>query len=230
VARRSELVDQSSGVSARLPIAARELLISNLERRALTTGEAVVAPRLVDLFATLPAITGKVEMVFEGEQQGAEIVAKKLIGDAVKNLFEAQFPPVEGPRGRTERPRRPRGDFEDDESGPTTLERAEARRGAAPAPPAGPYDAIAAWFADGKKIVLSDQTPFSEHLKTLESVAGLSDFVLKHAKPRDHYERAFLMELVLEGLVQNLRIAREDLDSTLTYAELAKFNLMRSRG
>jgi magnesium chelatase subunit I len=231
VARRSELVDQSSGVSARLPIAARELLTSNLERRALTTGETVVAPRLVDLFATLPAITGKVEMVFEGEQQGAEIVAKKLIGDAVKNLFEAQFPPVEGPRTRTERPRRPRGDFDEDEGGgPTTLERAEGRRAAAAAPPPGPYDAIAAWFADGKKIVLSDQTPFSEHLKTLESVAGLSDFVLKHAKPPDHYQRAFLMELVLEGLVQNLRIAREDLDSTLTYAELAKFNLMRSRG
>ena len=139
VARRSELVDQSSGVSARLPIAARELLISNLERRALATGETVVAPRLVDLFATLPAITGKVEMVFEGEQQGAEIVAKKLIGDAVKNLFEAQFPPVEGPRARAERPRRPRGDLDEDEGGgPTTLERAEARRAAAPAPPAGP--------------------------------------------------------------------------------------------
>ena len=184
----------------------------------------------MDLFATLPAITGKVEMVFEGEQQGAEIVAKKLIGDAVKTLFEAQFPPVEGPRTRAERPRRPRGDFDDDESGPTTLERAEARRGTAPAPPPGPYDAIAGWFTEGKKIVLSDQSSFSEHLKTLECVTGLSDFVLKHAKPRDHYERAFLMELVLEGLVQNLRIAREDLDSTLTYAELAKFNLMRSRG
>ncbi len=110
------------------------------------------------------------------------------------------------------------------------LERADARRASAPSAPAGPYDAIAGWFSDGKKIVLSDQTPFSEHLKTLESVSGLADFVQKHAKPRDHYERAFLMELVLEGLVQNLRIAREDLDSTLTYAELAKFNLMRSRG
>ena len=56
----------------------------------------------MDLFAALPAITGKVEMVFEGEQQGAEIVAKKLIGDAVKGLFEAKFPPVEGPRTRAE--------------------------------------------------------------------------------------------------------------------------------
>jgi hypothetical protein len=161
-------------------------------------------------------------------------VAKKLIGDAVKTLFEATFPPVEGPRTRAESRRRPRsGELDDDDlSGPTTLERAEGRRTASAAAAAapGPYDDIVAAFTNERKIVLSDATPFSEHLKTLESVKGLSDFVLKHAKPRDHYERAFLMELVLEGLVQNLRIAREDLDSTLTYAELAKFNLMRSRG
>src|SRR5438876_1283947 len=112
VARRSEFVDQTSGVSARMPIATRELLASNLERRALRTGEKVVAPRLVDLFATLPAITGKVEMVFEGEQQGAEIIAKKLIGDAVKTLFESKFPPVEGPRGRAEKARQ--RDVDDD--------------------------------------------------------------------------------------------------------------------
>jgi len=105
-----------------------------------------------------------------------------------------------------------------------------AERKPAPAAAPGPYDAIVASFANDRKIVLSDDTPFSEHLKALESVEGLSDFVLKHAKPRDHFERAFLMELVLEGLVQNLRIAREDLDSTITYAEIAKFNLMRSRG
>ncbi|HEV8267644.1 MAG TPA: magnesium chelatase [Thermoanaerobaculia bacterium] len=231
VARRSELVDQTSGVSARMPIAARELLVSNLERRALKTGEKVVAPRLVDLFATLPAVTGKVEMVFEGEQQGPEIVAKKLVGDAVKSLFESRFPPVEGPRTRAEKARRRPDD--DDELGVLGAERfgGEKRAARAPEPPpSGPYDAIVAAFAGDRKIVLSDDTPFSEHVKALESVPGLSDFVLSHAKPRDHYERAFLMELVLEGLVQNLRIAREDLDSTITYAEIAKFNLMRSRG
>lgn len=229
VARRSEFVDQSSGVSARLPIAARELLVSNLERRALKTGETIVAPRLVDLFAALPAITGKVEMVFEGEQQGAEIVAKKLIGEAVKSLFEARFPAVDGPKGRAERARRRSPDDEDDFPGPFAAEKAPTPRASSNAP-AGPYDTIAAWFTGERKIVLSDETPFSEHLKTLESVPGLSDLVHKHAKPRDHFERALLMELVLEGLVQNLRIAREDLDSTLTYAEMAKFNLMRSRG
>src|SRR5258706_9838634 len=95
VARQSELVDQSSGVSARLTIAAIELLQSNLERRAAMTGDAYVFPRLADLAMLLPAITGKVEMVYEGEQQGSEVVARKLIGQAVGKLFESKFPPVE---------------------------------------------------------------------------------------------------------------------------------------
>src|SRR5438034_566981 len=95
VARESELVDQSSGVSARLTIAATELLQSNMERRAALTGEAHIFPRLADLAMILPAITGKVEMVYEGEQQGAEVVARKLIGQAVGKLFESKFPPVE---------------------------------------------------------------------------------------------------------------------------------------
>jgi len=231
VARRSDLVDQSSGVSARMPIAARELLVSNMERRAVKNHETVVAPRLVDLFAALPAITGKVEMVFEGEQQGAEIVAKRLIGEAVKGLFDARFPPVEGPKGRAEKARPRRAEIDDDETrGPFAADKGERKgNGAAPAP-SGPYEEIVRWFASDRKIVLSDESPFSEHLKTLDSIQGLSSFVHEHAKPRDHYERAFLMELVLEGLVQSLRVAREDLDSTVTYAEMAKFNLMRSRG
>src|SRR5438105_1133500 len=95
VARDSELVDQSSGVSARLTISAMELLQSNLERRTAMTGDAHVFPRLSDLAMVLPAITGKVEMVYEGEQQGAEVVARKLIGTAVAKLFESKFPAVE---------------------------------------------------------------------------------------------------------------------------------------
>src|SRR5262249_53305529 len=79
-ARESDLVDQTSGVSARVAIAALELLTSNLERRALATGDDPATPRLCDLPMLLPAITGKVEMVYEGEQQGMEVVARKLIG------------------------------------------------------------------------------------------------------------------------------------------------------
>ena len=93
-ARESELVDQSSGVSARVPIAALELLVSNLERRALVTGDLPVYPRLVDVHTLLPAITGKVEMVYEGEQKGAEVVARALIGAAVKKRFAAEFPAI----------------------------------------------------------------------------------------------------------------------------------------
>src|SRR2546428_645131 len=77
---------------ASMPISAIEILASNLERRGIRNGEPRVSPRLCDLPATLPAITGKVEMVYEGEQQGAEVVAKKLIGTAVKKLFDAKFP------------------------------------------------------------------------------------------------------------------------------------------
>lgn len=226
VARRSDLVDQTSGVSARMPIAARELLTSNLEKRALKNGENHASPRLVDLFATLPAITGKVEMVFEGEQQGAEIVAKKLIGEAVKALFEARFPPVEGPKGRADRARKNRNDFEEDES-VASFDRSE-RRSSPPAPT--PYDKIVSSFGKDRKIVLSDESTFADHLKALRSVDGLEEFVRSHASPKDDYDLALLMELVLEGLVQSLRIAREDLDSTVTYSEMAKFNLMRSRG
>ena len=218
-ARASDLVDQASGVSARMPIAMRELLVSNLERRAVLANEAVVSPRLVDLAATLPAITGKVEMVFEGEQQGAEIVARKLVGEAVKKLFEATFPPVDGPRARGERVRHREAD--DEEAGPFARERA---------PLAGPYEKVVAWFTKERTLVLSDETPFERHLASLDAVDGLAELVAAHARPSDEHERAFLMELALEGLVQSLRIAREDLDSTVTYTELARLSLMRGRG
>ena len=90
-ARASDLVDQTSGVSARVAIAALELLVSNLERRGLATGDLPVYPRLADLHMLLPAITGKVEMVYEGEQQGVEVVARQLVGEAAK-AFSSRLP------------------------------------------------------------------------------------------------------------------------------------------
>jgi magnesium chelatase subunit I len=166
-------------------------------------------------------------MVFEGEQQGAEIVAKKLIGEAVKALFEARFPPVEGPKGRAEKSRKARNDFDEDDPQVASFDRSERR---STPPPPTPYDRIVSGFSKEKKVVLSDETPFATHLASLKSVEGLEEFVKKHTTPKDEYDLAFLMELVLEGLVLNLRIAREDLDSTVSYSEMAKFNLMRSRG
>ena len=85
-------------------------------------------------------------------------------------------------------------------------------------------------FRSERKAVLSDETPFARHLADLDAIDGLAELVASNGKPADDFERAFLMELVLEGLVLSLRIAREDLDSTVTYAEMARLNLMRSRG
>lgn len=90
-ARQSELVDQKSGVSARLTISAMENLYSAAERRMLLNGESNTHLRIADLFAVLPSITGKVELVYEGELEGANNVAQNLIGKAIRTLFSQQF-------------------------------------------------------------------------------------------------------------------------------------------
>ncbi len=234
-ARESELVDQSSGVSARLTIAALELLHSNLERRAALTGDRYVFPRLSDLAMVLPAITGKVEMVYEGEQQGAEVVARKLIGTAVAKLFESKFPPVERAGARNERSRYEEQDDMDDvfagrrkqqmkkeppkhhEEPPKQDKRVEPN-----------YDTILAWFMEGNKITLSDEAPFAKHFAELKRVPKLAETAQKYVQPSRDEELGFWMELVLEGLHQALRLSREDLDSTITFQELMKFNVLRT--
>ncbi|VXC15959.1 Magnesium chelatase [Flavobacterium sp. 9AF] len=94
-ARDSEFVDSKSGVSARLSITAYENLMATAERRALLAGEEKTTVRLSDFMGIIPAITGKVELVYEGEQEGAATVAQYLIGDAVKTLFPNYFPKIE---------------------------------------------------------------------------------------------------------------------------------------
>jgi magnesium chelatase subunit I len=222
-ARASEFVDQSSGVSARMPISAVEILASNLERRGLRNAERRISPRLCDLPATLPAITGKVEMVYEGEQQGAEVVAKKLIGTAVKKLFDAKFPAPDAGRA-TERRRQETDDDDDTGAGPR-----RARIAPAPEKIHPLYEPIAAWFAAGNRVTISDETPFAEHLAALESVPGLKKAVEEHFSPASKEELSIGMELVLEGLTQHLKIAREDLDSRVSYTEMLKFNLVKNR-
>lgn len=94
-ARESEFIDSKSGVSARLSITAFENLLSTAERRALQNGEEKTTVRLGDFMGIIPAITGKVELVYEGEQEGASQVAQQLIADAVKTQFEDYFPRIE---------------------------------------------------------------------------------------------------------------------------------------
>jgi magnesium chelatase subunit I len=99
-ARQSEYVDQGSGVSARMPISLLENVISNAERRGLRTGERRVVPRLADLQGSISAIGGKVELVFEGEQEGPVNVSRHLIGRAVKALFGRRFPDAYKGKGK----------------------------------------------------------------------------------------------------------------------------------
>jgi len=95
VARESEFIDEKSGISARMSITAFENLMSTAERRMLLNGDTTTSIRYSDLMGIIPAITGKVELVYEGEQEGADEVAKILIGDATKNLFDDYFPKIE---------------------------------------------------------------------------------------------------------------------------------------
>lgn len=91
-ARDSEFVDHKSGVSARLSISAYENLLSQAERRALMNGENEAEIRIIDLYRLIPSITGKVELVYEGEQEGMQKVASALIGRTIRNHFKDYFP------------------------------------------------------------------------------------------------------------------------------------------
>jgi magnesium chelatase subunit I len=94
-ARESEYIDNKSGVSARMTITAFENLISTAERRALKAGNDTTTVRLSDFMGIIPALTGKVELVYEGEQEGAAAVAQHLISDAIHTFFPAYFPKIE---------------------------------------------------------------------------------------------------------------------------------------
>jgi magnesium chelatase subunit I len=94
-ARSSEYVDAKSGVSARMSITAYENLISTAERRALLNNEQSTTVRFSDLMGMIPSITGKVELVYEGEQEGSSFVANQLISEATKTLFLNYFPKIE---------------------------------------------------------------------------------------------------------------------------------------
>ncbi len=91
-ARKSEYIDHKSGVSARLTISGYENLISSAERRMIINNEKSTNLRISDIYGVIPSITGKIELVYEGEQEGPYKVANILIGKAIKNLFQTFFP------------------------------------------------------------------------------------------------------------------------------------------
>lgn len=91
LAREDKRVDQRSGVSQRLPISLLETVVSGAERRALLAGEAEAVPRVLDLYGALPAITGKLELEYEGELKGPDAVARELIRAAVGKVYSRRF-------------------------------------------------------------------------------------------------------------------------------------------
>ncbi len=91
VAREDKRVDKRSGVSQRLPISSMENVVSNAERRAIRNGETLTVPRIADIYAALPAITGKLELEYEGELRGAEQVVREIIRTAIARTFDDYY-------------------------------------------------------------------------------------------------------------------------------------------
>ncbi len=198
-ARKSEFVDQKSGVSARLTIAAMENLVSNAERRAIIVGDKLIVPRICDLPHALPGMTGKIELVFEGEQEGSVKVSKALVGKAVRETFKKYFPdPLR------KRPNRPQG-------GEGSRQHAED----------GEYGKITQWFESGNKVEVSDDMSIDEYFRELDKVKGLRDLTRKHMpNVEDRYEMPSVMEFVLDGLHQNSKIAKDEVDHVTAYKDM----------
>jgi magnesium chelatase subunit I len=193
-ARKSEFVDQQSGVSARMTITTMEALVSNAERRAIMTGESVVVPRIIDLQQALSGITGKVELVFEGEQEGPLKVARALLGRAVREVFAMYFPnPLDRPRRSQDK-----------------------------AAPTDPYAPVLKWFAEGHLIELEDQMPFDAYYRELARVPTLAELTARHLKidPANTYAMATAMEFVLDGLHQNSKIAKDEVEAHVSYKDM----------
>ena len=190
-ARASEFVDQSSGVSARVSISAYESFLSNIERRSLINQNGDQYPRMCDIYSTIPAIAGKIELVYEGEQEGAVIVAQNLIGQAINAHFLEYFP----------EPSKERVD-------PDGL------------PTSNPYEAVIDYFSTGRKLDISDEMTHDEYAKALNSVPGLKKIVRKYFDVKNPREVLLRMEFVLEGLHHNNIIARETAEGGVRYGDI----------
>jgi magnesium chelatase subunit I len=146
-------------------------------------------------------VSGKVELVLEGEQEGTLNVARALLGRGVKALFSQRFPDAYKPR---------RG-------------RSSAAASAEEASASSEYRPVLEWFATGNHIEISDDMPGPEFMKRLAAVKGLGSLAIKYLTPEGPEESAVAMELVLEGLHQNSMLSRERTDQAGTaYKDMLK--------
>lgn len=193
-ARSSEYVDPKSGVSARLTISALESAISAAERRALRCGDERTVVRIADLFAVSPAINGKIELVYEGEQEGPEKVAQHLLSLAIRNVFLGLFPDPEKARKQS---------------------RPDAKGRSVP----DPYADIIAYFDDQALDLLNDASD-ALYRSSLEAVPGLYELTRSKHSYLDASEIPVWMEFVLHGLAEKSRIGRSTLADTTRFSDM----------
>ena len=192
-ARGSELVDKKSGVSARLSISAFENAISAAERRAIINNEKETQVWISDLVGIIPSITGKIERVDEGEQEGPYPVAYNLLERSIRTQFGVYFP------------------------NPDSLKK---RRGKETGNEDNPYKAITRWFDAGNHLNVFLETKDEDKMQLLYKVDGLHALVKKYFKGANEKESALLMEFVLHGLAAHSLISKKVLDGKIEFKDL----------
>lgn len=198
-ARSNEYVDKKSGVSARLTIAAFENAVSSAERRAIIHNEKHTQVWISDLVGIIPSITGKIELVYEGEQEGPYQVAVNLVDKSIRTQFLQYFPNPEEAKKRRNTAK------------PTSQHRPEEE---------SPYKPITRWFDSGNHIDLLLDTSDSNKVSTLYKVDGLYGFVKKHYPHANEKESALLMEFVLHGLSAYSLISKKMLEGRIEFKDL----------
>ena len=192
-ARGSELVDKKSGVSARLTISAYENAISAAERRSIINNEKETQVWLSDLVGIIPSITGKIELVYEGEQEGPYQVAVNLLERSIRTQFGQYFP------------------------NPETLKK---RKGKETSAEDSPYKAITRWFDSGNSLNTFFETRDEDKIQLLYKVDGLHALVKKHFKTASEKENALLMEFVLHGLAAHSLISKKVVEGKIEFKDL----------
>jgi magnesium chelatase subunit I len=198
-ARSNEYVDKKSGVSARLTIAAFENAVSSAERRSILHNEKQTQVWISDLVGIIPSITGKIELVYEGEQEGPYQVAVNLLEKSMRTQFVQYFPNPEETKKRRNSGKAGQQNRTEEES---------------------PYKAITRWFDGGNHLDLLLDTTDSAKIAALYKVSGLHAFVKKYYPHANEKENALLMEFVLHGLASYSLISKKMLDGKIEFKDL----------
>jgi magnesium chelatase subunit I len=188
-ARSNEFVDEKSGVSARLPISVYETVVSAVERRMLINGEKEGVARMGDLQAAIPAIVGKIEMVYEGEQEGAVNVAHKLISSAVRTMAPQYFPDFEHVRDK---------------------QHPEIRN---------KYITVMSWFEKGNELDLINDASEKDYVSGLNAIKGLKDAIKVGKTDNKSNSPLLLMEYLLHVLAEYSLLDKKMLESSFKFQD-----------